>query len=109
MYWVLVRDVIPTAMPPKDDGNSLFSGALDAEMVEPPVPPIDKNPRIHPLLSRVYSLEQVGEAALAVHHNEAEGKLGVLCLAPEEGLGIDDPEKRERIGEDAITRFRRFG
>ena len=41
-----------------------------------------------------------------MHHNEAEGKLGVLCLAPEEGLGIDDPEKRERIGEDKITVFR---
>jgi hypothetical protein len=31
----------------------------------------------------------------------------VLCLAPEEGLGISDAEKRERIGEAAITRFRR--
>jgi serine/threonine protein kinase len=38
MYWVLVRDVIPTALPPKDD-TSLYSGAIDAEMVEPPVPP----------------------------------------------------------------------
>jgi crotonyl-CoA reductase len=62
--------------------------------------------RIHPLLSDVYTLDQVGEAARVVHRNEAEGKLGVLCLAPEEGLGIDDPEKRERIGEAAITRFR---
>ena len=24
----------------------------------------------------------------------------MLCLAPGEGLGIDDPAKRERIGED---------
>ena len=62
--------------------------------------------RIHPIMSDVYSLDQVGEATLAMHHNQAEGKLGVLCLAPEEGLGIDDPEKRERIGEDKITRFR---
>jgi serine/threonine protein kinase len=52
MYWVLVREVIPTAMPPKDDTNSLFTGALDAEMVEPPVPPIEKLPDIHPLLSK---------------------------------------------------------
>ena len=43
----------------------------------------------------------------AVHRNEHEGKIGVLCLAPEEGLGIDDPEKRARIGEDKITLFRR--
>ncbi|MFN3255913.1 MAG: crotonyl-CoA carboxylase/reductase [Ilumatobacter sp.] len=62
--------------------------------------------RIQPLLSATYDLEHVGEASLAVHHNEAEGKLGVLCLAPSEGLGISDPEKRERIGEDKITMFR---
>ncbi len=62
--------------------------------------------RIHPIMSDVYTLEETGAAALAVHRNEAEGKLGVLCLAPEEGLGVDDPEKRERIGEDNITRFR---
>jgi crotonyl-CoA reductase len=42
-----------------------------------------------------------------VHRNEADGKIGVLCLAPREGLGIDDPEKRARIGEDKITLFRR--
>jgi crotonyl-CoA reductase len=62
--------------------------------------------RIQPMLTSTYTLDRVGDAALAVHHNEAEGKLGVLCLAPAEGLGIDDPEKRERIGEDRITVFR---
>jgi crotonyl-CoA reductase len=61
--------------------------------------------RIHPLLQATYTLDEVGEAALAVHRNEAEGKLGVLCLAPEKGLGIDDPDKRDRIGEANITRF----
>lgn len=62
---------------------------------------------IQPVMSRCYTLDQVGEAARAVHRNEAEGKLGVLCLAPEAGLGISDPEKRERIGEDKITLFQR--
>ena len=62
--------------------------------------------RIHPMLQATYALDQVGEAALAVHRNEAEGKLGVLCLAPAEGLGIDDPDKRERVGEANLTRFR---
>jgi len=62
--------------------------------------------KIQPLLSDVYSLDNVGEAALAVHRNAAEGKLGVLCLAPQEGLGVDDPAKRERIGEDRIRIFR---
>ena len=65
--------------------------------------------RIHPLLSDTYTLEQTGVAARKIHRNEHEGKLGILCLAPEEGLGIDDPEKRARIGEDRITLFRGRG
>ena len=52
MYWVLVREVIPTAMPPKGDGESIFSGAIATDDIKPPVPPNVKNPRIHPLLSR---------------------------------------------------------
>src|SRR3954469_7528529 len=65
--------------------------------------------RIQPLLSAVYPLTDVGEAALKIHRNEHEGKIGILCLAPREGLGIDDAEKRDRIGEDKITIFRRHG
>jgi crotonyl-CoA reductase len=64
--------------------------------------------RIQPLLSAVHPLVDVGAATRAVHRNEHEGKIGVLCLAPREGLGIDDPEKRQRIGEDKITTFRRL-
>ena len=63
--------------------------------------------RIVPPLSAVFDLEHAGEAAYQVHHNLHEGKIGVLCLAPEEGMGIDDPEARERVGEDRITLFRR--
>jgi crotonyl-CoA reductase len=63
---------------------------------------------IQPILSAVHPLEQVGEAALSVHRNLHEGKIGVLCLAPEEGLGIDDQAFRERVGEDRITLFRRY-
>ncbi|HEY2430034.1 MAG TPA: crotonyl-CoA carboxylase/reductase [Acidimicrobiales bacterium] len=65
--------------------------------------------RIQPILSAVYPLDQVGEAAYQVHHNLHEGKIGVLCLAPTEGLGIDDPAFREKVGEDRITLFRRHG
>jgi crotonyl-CoA reductase len=65
--------------------------------------------RIQPCLSAVFPLTEVGDAALQVHHNEHEGKIGVLCLAPEEGLGIDDPEFRDKVGEDKITLFRRYG
>jgi crotonyl-CoA reductase len=63
--------------------------------------------RIQPILSAVHPLEDVGEAAYQVHHNLHEGKIGVLCLAPKEGDGVDDPAKREAIGEDKITLFRR--
>ncbi|MBW3669081.1 MAG: crotonyl-CoA carboxylase/reductase, partial [Actinobacteria bacterium] len=62
---------------------------------------------IQPILSAVYPLEQTGEAANQIHHNLHEGKIGVLCLAPEEGLGIEDPEFRAQVGEDKITLFRR--
>ncbi len=52
MYWVLVGEVIPTALPPKDETDSLYTGAVDAEMVKPPTPPQEKVPSIHPLLSK---------------------------------------------------------
>src|SRR5271154_4460004 len=63
--------------------------------------------KILPPLSAVHTLEGVGDAAYQVHHNLHEGKIGVLCLAPEGGQGIDDPELRARVGEDRITLFRR--
>ncbi|MEX2100603.1 MAG: crotonyl-CoA carboxylase/reductase [Acidimicrobiia bacterium] len=62
--------------------------------------------KIHPVLSAVFPFEQVGEAVLQVHQNLHEGKLGVLVLAPEEGLGVTDPEMRERLLPE-ITLFRR--
>jgi len=62
---------------------------------------------IQPVMSEVFPLEQVGEAALRTHLNQGEGKLGVLCLAPEAGQGIADPDKREAIGEDKITLYQR--
>jgi len=61
--------------------------------------------RIHPTLSRTYALDEVGQAAHDVHRNVHQGKVGVLCLAPEEGLGVRDPELRARH-ERAINRFR---
>ena len=63
--------------------------------------------KIIPPLSAVFSLDTVGEAAAQVHANAHEGKIGVLCTAPREGLGIDDPERRAAIGEDRLTLFRR--
>ncbi|MEV7544695.1 crotonyl-CoA carboxylase/reductase [Streptomyces sp. NPDC089915] len=62
--------------------------------------------KIHPTLSKVYPLDQTGQAAYDVHRNLHHGKVGVLALAPEEGLGVRDHELRARhLG--AIDRFRR--
>ena len=60
---------------------------------------------VHPTVSRVYPLEQTGQAAFDVHRNTHQGKVAVRCLAPEEGLGVRDPELRSRH-EAAINRFR---
>ena len=60
---------------------------------------------IHPTLSKVYPMEEVGQAAHDVHRNAHQGKVGVLCLAPEPGLGVRDPAFRAQH-EDAINRFR---
>jgi crotonyl-CoA reductase len=61
--------------------------------------------KIHPTLSKVYSLEDTGQAAYDVHRNLHQGKVGVLCMAPEEGLGVRDHAKRAQH-IDAINRFR---
>jgi crotonyl-CoA reductase len=60
---------------------------------------------IHPTLSRSYSLDQASQAAFDVHRNLHQGKVGVLCLAPGEGLGVRDTVTREKHRE-AIMRFR---
>jgi crotonyl-CoA reductase len=61
--------------------------------------------KVHPTLSKAYPMEKVGQATYDVHQNLHQGKVGVLCLAPEEGLGVRDPEKRAaHLGE--INRFR---
>jgi crotonyl-CoA reductase len=61
--------------------------------------------QIHPTLSKSYRLEDVGQAAYDVHKNLHQGKVGVLCLAPEEGLGVRDEALRSKH-LDAINRFR---
>ena len=52
MYWILVGEVIPTAMPPKNATDRLVGGAVDTDKVELPIPPHERNPRIHSLLSK---------------------------------------------------------
>jgi crotonyl-CoA reductase len=60
---------------------------------------------IHPTLSKTYAMDEVGQAAYDVHRNLHQGKVAVLCLAPEEGLGVRDAVTRERHLEE-INRFR---
>jgi crotonyl-CoA reductase len=62
--------------------------------------------RLMPALSRVFTLEQAGEAAREVQLNRHVGKVGVLCLAEREGLGVEDPELRASIGEQRLKMFR---
>jgi crotonyl-CoA reductase len=62
--------------------------------------------KIHPILSATFPLTETGEAAYQVHHNLHEGKIGVLCLADRQGLGVTDPETRA-AHEKEITLFQR--
>jgi crotonyl-CoA reductase len=60
---------------------------------------------VHPTLSKTHSLGQTPQAAYEVHRNLHQGKVGVLCLSPDEGLGVRDGELRARHIA-AINRFR---
>ena len=96
MHWVLVGEVIPTALPPKGDGEL---GAVDVKMIQLPKPPHVRNPRIPAALSelvmdciqldptaRVASMKLVSErlsaiadelrqtGAVALQHAERAGK-----------------------------------
>jgi crotonyl-CoA reductase len=62
---------------------------------------------IHPILSKTYPLAESGEASYQVHHNLHKGKLGILVLAPDEGLGVRNEERRAQHREK-IEAFRRF-
>jgi crotonyl-CoA reductase len=64
--------------------------------------------RIVPALSKVYPLDQVGEATREVQLNRHVGKVGVLCLAEREGLGVEDTERRALVGEARLGLFREF-
>jgi crotonyl-CoA reductase len=64
--------------------------------------------KIQPALSKVIKLDDVPEGAHQLDLNTHVGKVGVLCLAEEEGLGIEDPELRAKIGAEKIETFRKY-
>ncbi len=63
--------------------------------------------KIHPILSKTYPLADAGEAAYQVHKNLHKGKLGILVMAPEEGLGVTDQELRDKHRHEMEV-YRRF-
>jgi crotonyl-CoA reductase len=60
---------------------------------------------VHPTLSKTFPLEEAGQATLEVHQNAHQGKVGVLALAPQEGLGVLDTDLRAAHLTE-INRFR---
>ncbi|MDT0343203.1 crotonyl-CoA carboxylase/reductase [Streptomyces litchfieldiae] len=64
--------------------------------------------KVSPILSGVHSLAETGEAARLVQTNQHMGKIGVLCMAPREGLGVTDPELREKIGAARLNPLRKL-
>lgn len=61
--------------------------------------------RIHPTLSKTVSLEQVAGSLEEVRQNRHTGKIGVLCTAPTEGLGVRDHRLRDSVA-DKLDLFR---
>ncbi|MEV0346265.1 crotonyl-CoA carboxylase/reductase [Nonomuraea sp. NPDC050680] len=61
---------------------------------------------VMPTLSTVYPLDEVAEATRLVQTNGHIGKVGVLCMAPESGLGVTDPARRAEIGEQRLNPLR---
>ena len=64
---------------------------------------------IAPALTKTVGLDQIAETAYEAQRNQHVGKVAVLCQAAEEGLGIEDRERRAEIGPDKIETFRSFG
>ena len=62
---------------------------------------------IMPALSEVHPLTDAAEAVRRVECNAHVGKVGILCLAPREGLGITDPNLRNRIPKARFELCRR--
>lgn len=60
---------------------------------------------IHPTLSKVYALDEAGQATYEVKKNLHKGKIGILGLAPAEGLGVRNEELRAKH-LDKINLFR---
>jgi crotonyl-CoA reductase len=65
--------------------------------------------KIRPALARTVALDDVAAAAYETELNRHVGKIGILCQASEEGLGVEDAERREELGGAELEMFRKFG
>ncbi|MCH2134281.1 MAG: serine/threonine protein kinase [Phycisphaerales bacterium] len=88
MYWVLVREVMPTALPPSAGEAADSSNVLEDHEVAMPTPPHERNSRIHPLLSQqVMDCIQLDPAqrpeSMDIVANRLEMIQQVLAAAPE--------------------------
>ncbi|WP_116715666.1 crotonyl-CoA carboxylase/reductase [Euzebya tangerina] len=55
---------------------------------------------IHPILTETFALDDVADAAYAMHTNAHTGKLGVLVGATAEGQGVQDAAKRATLQDE---------
>ena len=62
---------------------------------------------IHPILTETYPLDEVADAAYAIHTNSHTGKLAVLVNADDHGQGVIDTAKRDRFA-DELAAWRRL-
>jgi crotonyl-CoA reductase len=60
---------------------------------------------IAPTVSETFPLAEAAEAARQVQTNAHMGKIGILCLAPEPGLGITDLSARSKLDEERLSLF----
>jgi crotonyl-CoA reductase len=63
---------------------------------------------IVPTLSVTYPLTEAGEATRAVQLGKHVGKVSIRCLAPSDGLGVEDHALRARVGEQRLGLFRKY-
>jgi serine/threonine-protein kinase len=102
MYWILVGEVIPTAMPPKEEQSGLYRGAVDKERIPLPTPPHEKNPNLHHLLSKlVMECIQIEPEARAPSMERVATRLELiadLLANPVKGKINNDEESRTDTG-----------
>jgi crotonyl-CoA reductase len=61
---------------------------------------------IHPVLSKAVALADTADMCRSMQQNEHFGKISILSLSPEPGLGVRNHALREKIGEQRLNLFR---